>query len=724
MMIAALLLAATVSVHADRPQSFNGYTEIQGVFNANFNGEGGDSPTEQIRALELNGARLFLNYMGNWIAYTRKWPAENAKDPKRLTDAERRAMWKAWLDLPDAFVSISNAIARSRGGQDFTMKAVTRYGITNHVAFHMTIGSAVDTANFPAESCRFLKAETDAIVANNPALKGRDNWFFFECEPNYGHWAGRFETTYDAVSAWIRQYDNLEAFAEKEIPDFKISGPCVASGNFFTREGYRQWGSRVVRDVKNPMTRFVYNAYYIGPMSHFSWFSMLQNEAENARGVRPRGTVAENNHCTWWSDHAGERSKWFIQQLFMLLENPDKWDGVSVHMGAFRGQCSDLMVPDKADPRNWKWKLTELGEHFMQLRDLRGTNLHVANHDGTLKAFAALKSPQLLTLAVYNPTTRRRTFEPRLKGLTGAVTGVRIRSIHCRDTARVAFDERQAAALADAYALEPDEMLILGCSLDRPQALGAPVCQRDFYGQDTGDKTILAPWKTTVPGPKALPTRCRAFLRLGVVDADLLYSRGFTVRFNGRPLKLRYADAPREPGVFLCTYHEFPLDGIPVRPSNDLAFEDLENQVSILFASLVVREELEEVRPPHVPKIGALFAPPGRTFYGDVKESALESGSRRMLTLVLDNTEPTPAVYDVRLTYTPGLEGPAARRVSLKPDSRKVVDLPLVCKGQRAATDECVTATVSCPGRETVMLTTARLKSKPSDRKSIEEKEL
>lgn len=724
MMVATLLLAAVVSVHADRPQSYNGYTEIQGVFNANFNGEGGDSATERIRALELNGARLFLNYMGDWIGHTKTWSAKNAGDPKKLTDAERRAMWKDWLDRPGAFAAMSNSIARSRGGQDFTMKAVTRYGITNHIAFHMTIGSPVDTAGFPAESCRFLKAETDAIVTNNPALKGRGNWFFFECEPNYGHWSGRFRTTYDAVSAWIRQYDNLEAFAEKSIPDFKISGPCVASGHFFTREGYRQWGSRVVRDVRNPMTRFVYNGYYIGPMSHFSWFSMLQNEAENARGVRPRGTVAENNHCTWWADHAGERSKWFIQQLFMLLENPDKWDGVSVHMGAFRGQCSDLLVPDKTDPRNWKWKLTELGEHFMQLRDLRGTNLHVANHDGALKAFAALKNPQLLTLAVYNPTTLRRTFEPRLTGLAGKVTSVRIRSIRCIDTAKVSFGERNESRLEDSYALEPDEMLVFGCTLDRPQSLGRAVRQRDFYGKGTGDKTILAPWKTTVPGPRGLPMKYRAFLRLGVVDADLLHTRGFTVRFNRHPLKLRYADAQREPGVFLCTYHELPLDGLPVRPSNELAFEDLENQVSILFASLVVREELEDVRVPHVPKIGALLAPPGRTFYGDIRESALAAGSRRMLTLILDNTEPAPAVYDVRLAYTPGLAGPPARRVSLMPDSRAVLDLPIVCKGRKAPVDECVTATVSCPGRETVVLTTARLKSKPSDRKSVEEREL
>lgn len=714
-----------IRVYADRPQTYNGWGEVQGIFNANFNGEGGESALEEIQKLELNGARLFLNFMGGWIGYDKKWKKDKGIDEKaKLTDEQRHEMWGDWLKR-DYSTSLSNSIARSRGGQDWTMRRVTDFGITNHIAFHMTIGSPVDTMKWPELSCNYLKHQTDAIIANNPALKGQDNWFFFECEPNYGHWSGRFKTTYDAVTAWIKQYDNLEAFAEKHIPDFKISGPCVASGGFFNREGYKQWGSRVVRDVKNPMKRFIYNEYYMGPMSHFSWFSMLQSEAEQVRGVRPRGYVAENNHCTWWTDHAGERSKWYIQQMFMLLENPDKWDGVSVHMGAFRGQCSDLLVPDKTNPRAWKWKRTELGEHFALCKDIRGKNLYVANHDARLRAFATLKDANTVVLAVYNPSTENLKFAPEFKLGAGKITGVTKRTIWAADTAKVEFGEAEEPELLKEYALRPDEMYIFTCRTDAPQKLGAEVTQRDFYAKGMYNKTIMKDHYTTVKGPEKNPAKYRAFLRMGVADPDQLDSRGFTVRFNGKAYKARWADAAWEPGVFLCYYLDIPLEGAAVKPENELSYENVEHSANILFTSLVVKEELEDVKPPKPDKIGFNLTPPGRIFYGDLRERTIKGGDTQTLTLILDNTAEKEATYNVQLDYTEGFEGPKSYKVKLGPDSRQLIDVPVKCVTTSAESrEDKVTVRVTAKGREAVVRTTARLKSKAGDKKSIEEKEL
>ena len=683
-MVISMLLATTVIVHASVPREVNGVGDVQAIFNGNFNGNGRGSGDAELAPLALNGARAFFLVNGN-PNWRKAESGLEAKLGRKPTPDEVCEAWSA----QDFRETLPAEIGRPTTTQQWQLRYFPNSGITNDIAFHVDLTPAL--VKHPGKSREIMGETLQAIRRTAPYL-GRDLYWFFANEPNYPNWTWYYKSIDDAVSGWIRQYDNLAEWEEKGgVEGFRQIGPCIASASFFSWTGYDKWVLRPLAEVCHPLDIFQYHVYYIGADWHFAWFSMLQSDAERLGRPRPRSFVTEANHCLWWEGWGGERCRWFADQLMMELANPDKFMFFSIHMAIHRW-CSDLLVQDGKNPDgSSRWKLSEVGELFRAFAPVRGKAFDCTSDDPSLKAFAARPDARTLVLALWNRGDGRSA-KLDIRGLKGNVTGVETRSLRVLGDGEVSCTNSFGTAVGSVE-IKRDELKVLVFRCDTETSYEKPLGSRDYYVTDLTRRFVARPLRTAFTLAKPPVAGERAYLRLGVQCNDGLYARGFAVKVNGKSFPVRYSATRRN-------LFEFPLDGVTLGADNDLEIADVDSPLTVLFASVVLREEKVPL-PACVPDgISASAVGGGNCIVG----ARVFDGDDADVVVRVENNGTSPVRGALDVAYPKEFSGPSSVPFALKPDCVQRLRLRVkACATGDFGTKE-IRIAVRTPEREPILL--------------------
>jgi hypothetical protein len=658
-------------------------TRVPRVFGITANGWTRGDAAEAVRALNLNSGRAFL-----WPFGDPRWRREHedfapppvtpgavqqyghsggvsAEDVPaqfaRFFDQDLEALMQSWWE-------------RAAGsGQALQTDLFARWGITNGLVYHP--GGALDDGSmlaFPAGLNAFFDAYIGVIRRNNPRLAM--DFVQLSNEPNYAHFTWAFRSQREAAEAWIEIFNRVDAHLRGTHPGTRLLGPCLASGTFFSWGGWQDWTVPVLEGVAIPLKHFNYHCYDKGAYTHLVWQEMLQARADALGRPRPRAVVTEMNYGLdkGAPEENRRRVRWWAQQLFTALENPDKAASYHYFLAAFRNfTASNLFQQEDGE-----WKPNDTYWLYRTLADLRGRLVYVEPvADPRVRVAAASPAPDRIVAAVFNDADSPREVVLQPAGPLASEmkkTAARIRFarygaadgpiVHGEETA-VPEDGALRAVLA------PGEVRTVHWTLARPIEPAATLRRHTFYSPVTGqafDESLRVP----IAVPRLPSDRETVWLRLGIYGDDLLRARGLHLALNGREEAVYWNEAPPQvdKGQRTDWWIELPLDRDAIRRENELRLSHADAPYRLMFAALVYREHptAASARAAHG---DAVKRRNGRVQAAAQPVGALMSGDRRPGGIAMRNAGAARRTYEISLRL------PSALRLEDPPDSW-TVDVP------------------------------------------------
>jgi hypothetical protein len=582
--------SVTVRVRPGLTHEVNGYDTVQPIFGGCVNGTTDGRVPELARDLILNTCREYFwpldwsNLPGNPPPKT-PWAAQQYGG-ESLSRADALKAWDRWYAQDFARNMATVFAKRPWEGMLKQLELFRQWGVTRHLIFHDNVdGSAL---RHPQDVDRFYDAYVSAIERNAPWLSA--DFLQPTNEPNYPWWSGQFADTREAVAAWISVFNQLDGYLRRRHPETVLLGPCVASETMFSWSGWRGWTLPILEGVTHPMEYYNYHMYDIGPHAHLAWLGMLQAQAQLLGHARPQGALTEFNYeLDKPADARGERFRWFAEQLFAAMANPDKiglcemFILCDARQGGFDNEAAMLYQDaGKLVPSSVYWL-------YWALSEARGRMLHAdCPADAGVQVLASASAPDELAVSLFNDTGAPRTVtvDP------GLAAGTEVKGVAARfalvEGGRLSHGTKDLAAAADPVqvSLEPGEVMAVRWELGGPVRQDGVIRDAESYAP-IADRPFTDALHFEVQAPQAAGTAC---LRLGVFSDDLLAARGLTVRVNGHGTSVSWQDAPRgvgdPPGTYLV---DVPLQAGWLQPENSIDLIGDGARYRLMFASLVVR---------------------------------------------------------------------------------------------------------------------------------------
>ena len=564
-----------------------GFSKVQPIFNANVNGSKGKNLTGLVKALNLNGARAFLWATGNSKRPRTPWAASQYgyKDP--ISKEKLPAVYRKWYgqDFP---ITISKQFREhlNKSGQIGQLLMFREWGLCENIVFH----SQVDGSSrlYPDRVNAYYSAYLDVIKKYAPWVK--NCWFQATNEPNYPWWSGEFKNTKESVAVWLKVFNSLDAYIRKNYPENKLIGPCTASSSTFNWGAYRMWIKPVLAGTKYPMEIFNYHLYNIGDWTHLAWMSMFQAEAERLGRIRPQAYVSEINYMLSNNKVGAERVNFIAQHLFTALENPDKFNALSLHLLVYprsSNQSNIIEIRNKTCYPGPLWYL------YRTLSDVRGQMLWCDTGAVTnVRAVAVRPNDHKLVLALFNDgkVPRDVSLNPRLPK---TLKMVRFRQVRPDGANKVIFKE--GTVKPDSLrniSLLPGEVRTYCWEFKRPLPPVQRSLQTREYFAPIAGKFLADELTTTIRLPKKPSAKKRWTLRLAVFSDDLLSAEKIQATLNGNRFNLPLNQAFKEQSVLepTCWFFEVPLKLEMVKEKNQLTIKVDDTEYRLMFASIAGRE--------------------------------------------------------------------------------------------------------------------------------------
>lgn len=680
----------SLEIDPTRSWAVNGTDEVQRIFGGVVNGSTRDEGMDYIRELNLNSSRAFLWGPGRPGSggFRSPWYAAQYGG-KPVSREEAFARWDEFYEKGNFPTLMEEWWQKEfpKSPQVYQTELYRKWGVTEGIVLHNELDGSAD--RHPDAVNAYYKAYLETIARHAPWLDVK--FLQFQNEPNYSHWSGQFSTNKEASEVFIRCFNRLDEFLEKEGFRTRLLGPCLASSAFFSWSGWRDWTLPVLREFRN-VDYFNYQLYGRGAGEHLAWLGMLQAAGETLRGVRPRGVITETN-LTPGTIAASQSFRWEVEHLFMALENPDKIALRTYFLLAYpnlktrvpnRGTQVLNMIDGELTPTVIYWI-------YWVLSETRGKMLWVTPPTNpNVKAIASAPSADQLVLSLHNSGSEPATYA--LHHGTGLpVSRIVTRHAHMEGET-IIKGETELPVEKDgtvSVTLPPGGI----CSVRWIFTSEVPpptnqLEQREFFTGNTasvlrnGDRHALA--VPTLPGENEL-----AFLRMGVITDDVLMARELALTFNGEPQKVIWSAQPQYVlsrfGGFPNTWSvEIPLNRNLVRPENEIVFPDLDANYRLMYASIVYKpfpdagtaKEWREAR-----EAGSV----GESLQAGLRlEGNLYGGENAPVELALTNDTPQPVDYLLSWKLPPSLSGPktvendaTVERLRLAAGERKTINMIL-----------------------------------------------
>lgn len=591
-------IEAVTQVHPRIVRSSGGYDQVQALFGGNVNGESRGNADALIRELHLNTSRLhlwpdifgappdkqspltpsFAAQFGNWMGR------------KPLTAEETGPAWDRWFQQDfTAFLEpvVSNGIYGSHAPMPFQLALQQRWEATNNIVFFVTPRFDSNAVRHPDATARYIAQYLDTVAKHAPWIES--TFAQLSNEPNYGWWTGSFAKDEDPVAGWISLFNGVDTLLAKTHPKTRLLGPCLASCAFFSWGDWNKWTVPVLRDAVRDIEDYNYHNYDTAAQSHLAWVEMLQAQAETLGRKRPRAVVTEMNDGANIGK-AERKFEWWSEQLFMALDNPDKFRLLSYFLLVSReGGVGNVVAM-----RNGVCTPTDTYWLLWALRETRGSMRYVEPLDNPdLKVFACAPRDDRLVVSVLNGTGRPAKLTLR-SGLPAdaKIAGLLRWSAH-RQADIVWHAEDVLDPVADVEAdLSPGAVQSFVWTLAEPVLKSGPtVGQQEFFAHKVNQK-FADSLETSVDVPRLPTDRETVVLRFAMASDDLLAARGLTVGVGGYADSVLWTEAPREleRGPRSTWWIELPVPRARIARSNAVSFTGADTEYRFMFASLVYRE--------------------------------------------------------------------------------------------------------------------------------------
>ncbi|HEY3378999.1 MAG TPA: hypothetical protein VGL77_16055, partial [Armatimonadota bacterium] len=662
--------ADVVRVDTTTQRVVNGYGEVPRLFGGTVNGSSRDQAIDEIRALNLNGARAYLWPFGWWkdagFVATPHTPWAAAQYGGKPASREEAAAIYEKFYAQD-FASLMErwwTVADAPGSQAYQMQLFRKWALTDGIILHMQVDGSSD--KYPEAVARYYQAYLDTIKAHYPEVKVE--FVQLTNEPNYSWWSGQFATTKDSVDTWLRVFNRLDTTLTKSEPQIKLLGPCLASSEFFSWGGWRNWTAPVLRGVQQPLRYFNYHLYDQGAYTNLAWMGMVQAQAEALGRPRPRAVITEMNQNLTGSAQP-VRVKWWTEHLFSGLQHPDLMYEYDYFLLVYPSEFdrANILSKDGARfaPRDPYWV-------YWTLANTRGKALEISSpRNAAVRLFACTPNAQQVVVSVFNSgeTPATLTLDPGLSAGTKVTAVTRRLAEYQGETMRHEQLTLPASATPVEVTLAPG-----GVSSLTWQLAGGPVAPtRTVQTQEFYARTVAQSFAKDLTVPLAVPrlpgTADVVSLRVAVSSDDLLNARGLTVLFNGHATPVYWNEAPRQTETEARTswWLDVPLRREWVTRENTVVFAKPDTDYRLMFASLVYQGYADAATAKR--EEAQALAAREHGISASLKPVAplTEQGSAPF-ELLLNNAQATPVSYRVKTTLPAGLSAadvPATQTVTV-----------------------------------------------------------
>lgn len=642
-----------VTVDPSTTWSVNGYDKVQRVFGGTVNGTNRDQMSDEIKAMNLSAARAFLWPLMYWTppagivsAPHTPWAASQYGG-KPLTREEAFAGWDKYF-AQDFDTAIPTWWDKAYPGNDMTyqLSLFEKWGLTDGIIVHTQVDGSADRS--PDGVYNYYRAYLNTIKKRHPNL----NIQFVQLtnEPNYPWWSGQFATTKESVDTWLRVFNRLDTHLNQTMPSTQLLGPCLASSEFFSWGGWRNWTVPVLGGVERPMHYYNYHLYDSPAYTNLAWLSMMHAKADALKRPRPQGIVTEMQYRLYNGspDAWRERSHWWAEHFFTALAHPDKVYELDNFMLAYTSK-SDVFVAT-----NKQYQPSDLYWVYWTLANTRGRSLYTGATDtGAVRVYASQPSPTKVVVSLFNSGTNPVTLDVNPGLPSGsAVTDVSRRfAEYDGDKLKHGQVALATGASPANVTLAPGGVSAIAWTLAKP--LSAP--WKTLGEREVFSATVATPFDkdlaVSIPLAKALAANETVALRFAVNTDDLLAARGLNVDFNGHAMPVYWNQAPHQTDADTRStwWIELPLKAAWVKTVNKVTFTKPDASYRLMFASLAVRQHPDAASASRA-ESEALAKRLGGVFASLKPIGSVVEHTSKPFEVLLDNQLSTPATYNVAVT--------------------------------------------------------------------------
>ncbi|MFZ2658596.1 MAG: sugar-binding protein, partial [Victivallales bacterium] len=592
--------SARINVYPDYNCRVNGFGEVQNIFGSMAMGKTGGRVDQEMRELNLTSGRTIFAWISCIPPLTTPWNARNANRKLIIPADKLPEAYEKWYqqDFPrttdmllaqklEGLAKNPTKVGPGEFGVACQAGLFRKWGITS---VSICIPEIFDgyAEKHPAEANLALESFWKALQKNYPGLNARFLQPFNE--PNYPCWTGSFATTKEAVDTWLRVFNRFSQHMKKQAPEVSILGPCLADEAMFSFPGWDAWTVPFLKDEGHSVQYFNYHCYAPGAYTHLAWLEMLQSQGELLRKTRPQAVITEMQYKVGDVEHTPEIEKarftYWIQQLFMALSNPDKFDTFSYFYDVMDTRGLVVEKDGKLVP-NYTYYL------YWVLADTRGKMLYADRPgDPEVRAFACSPSKNQLVVSVFNDSPQ----EKKIAVNPGMVTGnadVRLRSAYYADGVLVHAEE----ALADRegglpLTLAPYGVYSIRWDLKwKSIAPSRTLDETEFYSP-TVNTVFKDGLDLSIPAARQPKDTETVLLRMALSSDDLLFAEKITADLNGRKIPLFMGDSTPDlmEGSRNVWYFSVPVARALIGKENKLSLSDADTGYRLMFAALAYEE--------------------------------------------------------------------------------------------------------------------------------------
>lgn len=647
-----------LSVDPSITRSIDGHDHVPNIFGVTVNGDTGGDAIDWIKPLNLNSARTFL------------WPLDYWKHPKDFTKFPRTpgaaAQYGGKAISGDAlqkeydkfykqdFASLMHdwgqqKVPTTPSGQPRQLSLFYQWGLTNNLVFHTQLdGSALRHLD---QLHTYYAAYLDMIGTFAPWAER--TYVQLSNEPNYNWFSWEYDSAKQAAQAWVKQFNALDSELRQSHPQTRLLGPCLASSAMFSWDGWSNWSKTVLSSVQYPMEQWNYHCYNVPAYTHLAWIQMLHAQADTLQRPRPRTIVTEMNYAL--NDNRPQtkhkRFQWWAEQLFVGLENPDKFDIFNYFLLGYRPMNKNNILSKE---KGHAWQPNDIYWLYWAMSNLRGRAVYLKPLlDSQIKMFASAPKPDQLAVCLFNDSSQTRsiTIDPKM---TVKPISISLRTAGFNDKLVIEHQEQTLPLdQAPAIMLPPGHVALLHWQLERPLAPSQSVENKVFYSP-TVSKVFDKNLTLHIPVKQLPVDNQTATLKFAVTSDDLLMANGLTLSFNGKDMPIYWNEAPKQVqrDQRNVWWMQLPIDSNQIKSNNVIELKNLDTQYRLMFASIQYQQHpngtiAQSVRKQsHHSGIKASVQPIGSMMTGDI----------RPFELTINNTSDQKKTYVAKLTLPENLK--------------------------------------------------------------------
>ena len=702
-------------VHPEFGWRVNGIDQIPRIFGVTVNGASRGGAVELVKALNLNSARAFLWPFYHW----KQAPKDFIKGPVSpgsvqqyghkggVSDIEMKRQLKLFFaqDLNTLMEKWWGDAKNS--GQAQQAALLKRWGLTSGLVFHP--GELPDdglVVDHPEGVNRFFNAYLNMLRKNNPEL----NLDFVQLsnEPNYPHFAWPFKSQREAATAWLKIFNRLDTYMHKQGVATHLLGPCLASGEFFSWGGWQDWTKPVLKDTKYPVHYFNYHCYDTPAYTNLAWQEMLQAQADAIGRPRPRAVITEMNFSLFEKDRDKMRVRWWAEQLFTALQNPDKAYIYNYFLLAY----GPMEITNLLALKDGKWTPNDTYWLYWTMAKLRGRLIYVSPvMDSRLKLAASSPAPEELVIAIFNDASGSRKCTITLPVLAAEkVDAVSYRYV-CYDKKNDQIKHGETDASMTAGRLEANlaagEVRVYNIKLATAVKNVSVLAQEEIFSPTVAQK-FTSDLRTAVKVKRLPHGDETAWLRFALTSDDLLSASSVKLVFNGRAERVYLDQAPAqvENEQRNTWWVELPLNIRELKYDNSIVFADPDAKYRLMFASIIYRQHPGETMARDAYK-------QARSYYNNQVQAGLKpigmmmSGDQRQFHLAVSNPDSAARDYKVSVKLPPELcfiKPPSTWLFQVPPNGQHVLSAELQAQPVTQQHEAILQAKVSTPGLSPLQL--------------------